>query len=586
MSRLPAVKVSKEDIERAVGQTSDLSLFAPGGPFEHYPGAVLLSGRNGIVLAANQAADSISRLLQRGRSIELREAINSAVAGKAAQINPLVLEGEPGNERATAAGAVVTQKAFDVAVLPWVDGTAALVIGRDITLERSLRSALIESRQRYKDLVEAASDFAWETDAEGHFTFVSAEGALGYSAAELIGVRADELVTDRAGFTETPFTTSVPLEEIEVWVRRTDGESACLTVTALPLTDTEGAWCGARGLCRNITDERRQEVQLAGDRHRERLLAYILGIVRDEMDPAHMLNAAADVLVPALPVAGACIYRLERDGEILCAAQSGELGPDYLVQEALRDIAEMGAEDELELNCREGSLFAKATRFQGACNGVLLLWRAGQKRRPWNEADHFLLKEVAGQLGLANRQLAREEELEQLSSTDPLTGLLNRRSFTQALERIYLGAVARPGGSGALFYLDLDNFKLVNDRHGHQQGDLALMSLASILQEHTRGRDLIGRLGGDEFAIFMEDMSAETAEQKACELLAAGRELQRYSGSAEAPLGLSIGIALCEGEARESLEALFERADQTMYRVKQDGKGGFKVSLPGEGGGS
>ena len=100
--------------------------------------------------------------------------------GRAGQINPLVLN----------RGAGTTDLAFDVAILPWGDGASVLVLARDITLERSLRAALIESRQRYKDLVEAASDFAWETDAQGRFTFVSSGGALGYSAAELVGAAA------------------------------------------------------------------------------------------------------------------------------------------------------------------------------------------------------------------------------------------------------------------------------------------------------------------------------------------------------------------------------------------------------------
>ncbi len=182
MARLPATKASKEDYERAVGQAIDLGLFAAGGSFERFPGAVLLAGQNGIVLGANPAAEPVVALLQGSASDELRVAIEAALAGRAAQVNPLLLAPTEGTKGAG--------QTFDVAVLPWGDGTAALLLGRDITLERSLRAALIESRQRYKDLVEAACDFAWETDAEGNFTFVSTQGALGYSAGELVGAPA------------------------------------------------------------------------------------------------------------------------------------------------------------------------------------------------------------------------------------------------------------------------------------------------------------------------------------------------------------------------------------------------------------
>ena len=573
MARLSATKVSKEDYERAVGQAIDLGLFSAGGSFERFPGAVLLAGQNGIVLGANAAAEPVVALLQGSGSDELRIAIEAALAGRAAQVNPLLLAPAMSAE----GGAKGVGQAFDVAVLPWGEGTAALLLGRDITLERSLRAALIESRQRYKDLVEAACDFAWETDAEGSFTFVSTQGALGYSAAELVGARAQYLQIEQGG-QDSPFATQVPLRDVEVWLRAADGEPACVLATALPLTDQHGAWCGARGLCRNITAERSHAAELAGDRHRERLLSYILGIVRDEMEPARMFTAAAGALVPALPAAGACIYRPDRDGALTCAAQAGVLPPPELLDPVLRKIADQDTEDEIEVTEACGTLLAKAARFTDERRGVLCVWRAG-RTGPWDQSDRYLLGEIAAQIGLAGRQLARQEELEELSSTDALTGLLNRRSFIQELQKRYGQRPDRRGGA-ALFFIDLDNFKQVNDRHGHQQGDLALVALSRILREQTRGRDLVARLGGDEFALFIEDITPAAAEHKGNELLRAGVELEAYSGGADAPLGFSVGIAACDPEGRESLDGLIDRADQAMYRVKRRGKGGLDLSLP------
>ena len=87
-----------------------------------------------------------------------------------------------------------------------------------------------------------------------------------------------EHLVDAASAQDSPFATRVPVQEVEMWVKRSDGEPACLLATALPLSGLDGEWCGARGLCRNITAERTHEAALAGDRNRERLLAYILGI--------------------------------------------------------------------------------------------------------------------------------------------------------------------------------------------------------------------------------------------------------------------------------------------------------------------
>jgi PAS domain S-box-containing protein len=248
MVRLPATHVSKQDYERAVGQAADLGLFSVGGSFERFPGAVLLAGQNSMVLGANATAEPIAALLKRGGCAELRDAISVALAGRAAQVNPLLL---PPEDDAKTVGL-----AFDVAVLPWCDGTAALLLGRDVTLERSLRSALIESRQRYKDLVEAACDFAWETDAGGRFTFVSSQGALGYSAAQLVGAPALYLRIDQTAVQDSPFSTRAPVQDVEIWLRAADGEAACLLLTGLPLTGPDDEWCGARGLCRRITQER------------------------------------------------------------------------------------------------------------------------------------------------------------------------------------------------------------------------------------------------------------------------------------------------------------------------------------------
>lgn len=566
MARAPASTAIDKAYDRAVDEAIDLGLFAAGGSFERFPGAVLVAGRNGLVLAANDAAASIATLLQRGASEELRAGVNSALAGRAAQINPLLLA--PGSGKRTVG------LAFDLAILPWGSGTAALLLGRDITLERSLRAALIESRQRYKDLVEASSDFAWETDASGRFTFVSAQGALGYSAAELMSAQSLDLLGDGVSTPDSPFATRGPVQEVEMWVKRADGEPACLLATALSLSGPDGEWCGARGLCRDITAERTHEAALAGDRNRERLLAYILGIVRDEMDPAHMLHAAAGALVPALPVTGASIHRLSQTGDMACVAQAGTLPPDAVLAPALRRV--VAGEEQVEMAVDSGALFAQATRFQDKCNGVLCLWRSGAVG-PWHSEDRFLLGEIAGQIGLANRQLARQQALEEASSTDPLTGLLNRRCFVEAFtERYARGA----GRSAALFFIDLDNFKLVNDTHGHRKGDSALAAVARLLREHTRSRDLPARLGGDEFALYVEDIGRADAEHKGRELSLAAAGLTDYSGDPDRPLGLSIGIAVCDPVRRETAEALMERADQAMYAVKRRGKGGISLAPP------
>jgi diguanylate cyclase (GGDEF)-like protein len=213
-------------------------------------------------------------------------------------------------------------------------------------------------------------------------------------------------------------------------------------------------------------------------------------------------------------------------------AQAGQAAPENLAETLLGRVA--AGEETAEVCQKKGRVLAKVTCCQEEANGALCLWRAGDDE-PWDEDSMALLDDIAAQVAVANRQLMREAELERLSATDPLTGLLNRRSFMDKLERHF----ARPSGrsqEAALFYVDLDNFKLVNDHYGHSEGDEALLALAKLLREQTRSGDLAARLGGDEFGLFFGEMSAAQAQKKGQALLAAAEALRGRSPDPASPL--------------------------------------------------
>jgi diguanylate cyclase (GGDEF)-like protein len=164
---------------------------------------------------------------------------------------------------------------------------------------------------------------------------------------------------------------------------------------------------------------------------------------------------------------------------------------------------------------------------------------------------------------------AKNDMLASLASTDALTGLSNRRSFSDALER----AIARAeneGGEVAIVYLDVDRFKPVNDVHGHDAGDLALIEIARRLREAARGTDVVARLGGDEFLILLSDLpagSGRTVATLVCErvdqLLRAPFELD----VAVVSLSASAGVAVYPHDARVA-ERLLAVADAEMYGRK------------------
>ncbi|MEX1206265.1 MAG: diguanylate cyclase [Dongiaceae bacterium] len=539
------------------------SLFAAGGPLAAYPGPALIVGAGTTVLAANEAALPLAAMIGAGGAPEVTAAINSALAGASAQLQPFQLAG---------AG---TPTALELLVLPYAEAEAALLLGRDATLERSLRAALVESRQRYKDLVEASSDFAWETGPDGSFRFVSPGGALGHRADDLVGRQPAEFVIAADGADPGfPFSARDPIAGVELWFRTATGDSACLVAACRPLFDHAGEWRGTRGLARDMTEARAREADFARVRHRERLLAYLVRTIRHEVDPQNMLTAAAAAVLPALAAGGCRVHRLDDDGSFRTAVESGAPADidETPVLAAIRD-----GEATVERVVGTVSLLAMATRHGRRANGALSLWRLADQP-PWDDDDRFLVGELANQLGTAIQQIADQEALQTMSRTDPLTGLLNRRSLAEELRRRYRDVTA-DGRGAALLYLDLDNLKAVNDRGGHAQGDAALVAAARILTAHTRGRDVVARVGGDEFVVWLEDIDETAARAKAAELVRAAGDLARFSAAA-APLRLSVGVAVRRPRSREDLDALTARADAAMYEAKRAGKGRYAVAAP------
>ncbi len=164
-----------------------------------------------------------------------------------------------------------------------------------------------------------------------------------------------------------------------------------------------------------------------------------------------------------------------------------------------------------------------------------------------------------------------------LARTDPLTGLQNRRGFREALE-IELARSRRSGVHLCLAYIDIDNFKNVNDARGHLAGDDLLRHFAAALRETIRGGDLAARLGGDEFGVLFIDVPEPVARAIADRILARMADLARaYPHCA---LGASIGLAFFE-TAPEHAHDLIVAADAAMYEAKDRGKG--RVELWREG---
>ena len=172
-----------------------------------------------------------------------------------------------------------------------------------------------------------------------------------------------------------------------------------------------------------------------------------------------------------------------------------------------------------------------------------------------------------------------EGELGYIADHDPLTGLLNRRAFMLALTDRIAQARRYGGGGGAVLFMDIDDFKLVNDTLGHSIGDQAIAGVARALEQQVRETDVLARLGGDEFGLLLPSATLAEAEALATRLLGAVRELDPLVAPSGRRLTVSIGVAeFVEPSPEMSADDLLVDSDLAMYAAKEAGKDRYSVA--------
>ncbi len=185
---------------------------------------------------------------------------------------------------------------------------------------------------------------------------------------------------------------------------------------------------------------------------------------------------------------------------------------------------------------------------------------------------------LAGEVARLELELAqaREEvaELAARAQIDPLTDVLNRRGLDRELKRS-LAHVKRYGASVALVYVDLDDFKSINDRHGHAAGDAVLKAVAMVLGRHIRESDVVARVGGDEFVVLLWNCNEADAQVKAEAIEAAITRMTATHAGAVLQVGASCGVAPLLPLDRP--QDLLERADRAMYVRKAERRRVFRV---------
>jgi diguanylate cyclase (GGDEF)-like protein/PAS domain S-box-containing protein len=176
-----------------------------------------------------------------------------------------------------------------------------------------------------------------------------------------------------------------------------------------------------------------------------------------------------------------------------------------------------------------------------------------------------------------------EAEIHRLAYYDPLTNLPNRRLLHDRIGQALVGS-RRSGHHGAVVFLDLDNFKSLNDTRGHDVGDELLMEMARRIQANVRGGDTVARLGGDEFVLIFEDLSPD-AEEATTQVALMGEKIREAIarpcdlGGTEFHCTASFGVALYHGQD-ETVTTLLKNADIAMYKAKGAGRDTLRFFEP------
>lgn len=201
-------------------------------------------------------------------------------------------------------------------------------------------------------------------------------------------------------------------------------------------------------------------------------------------------------------------------------------------------------------------------------------WLLAASTAPLEASDRLTLEIVAREVGVVAKIVLLIEETRWLAATDALTLLPNRRSSRERLE-LEISRIDRYGGGFAVAILDVDRFKRINDRHGHNEGDRVLQEIARALGRSIRSLDLVGRWGGEEFLVLISEVEERRALVAAERLRLAVASLHTPDQVPE-PVTCSLGLAVWAGDA--SADRLVDRADRALYEAKASGRNQVRLA--------
>jgi diguanylate cyclase (GGDEF)-like protein/PAS domain S-box-containing protein len=431
----------------------------------------------------------------------------------------------------------------------------------DVTATVEARRALEKSEQRFRDLTELSADWYWEQDAEYRFIDMSlGTQSMGVPAQRFLGQHRWDFPW--LNMTEADWAAHrAQLDRREVFrdlqLRRRDekGESVVISVSGKPVFDAQGRFTGYRGVGRNITQRKRTKRSLREIAERFRSLTELSSDWYWEMDEELRFTYVSEGI------------RKVRG-----------IGPETLIGKRRWDTDRAGGDDEmvrhratLEAHLPFKDFVLARTNADGRVTYV------SHTGRPIFD-DKGVFRGYRGVARDITARMRAEEDLARMAHYDVLTGLPNRALLQGRLKR----AMARADRSQtllAVMFIDLDQFKEINDSLGHAMGDAVLKETAIRLESCLRSTDTVARLGGDEFTVLLEDVrSVEEVSRIADKLLRSISERADVAGH-ELHLSTSIGVTVYPLDDQDA-DTLLRNADLAMYHAKQEGRNNVQFFSP------
>lgn len=458
----------------------------------------------------------------------LQEALLAAMAGE--PVVQIEVSGESGS--------------FLIRVMGNRDGSGrsrgAIIAMSEVTELVALREQAETALADFIRLADALSEAVWRRDlATGELRYVSARitEIIGWAPADLLD--QPDLLDACIDPADLPAVAEARGREGGRWI----------VDYRLVARDGRQRWVRESGT-RGLGDDGTELVGILADitdEHEVAQRAADLALAYDELLRTTLMGVAMLDSHDRVLFANAAFARMTGHEE---SAAIGHSFSDFVASDA-----------ESDAGAPEAGLVSRRMRRRDGSEWWATVERSALTERPTDLASLVLVTDVS-------ELRARIEVLSQQAQVDPLTGILNRRAFEAALER-EVSRAARSGAPAAVVWVDLDGFKEVNDRYGHESGDEVLRRTASRLESVVRSNDVAGRLGGDEFGLVVGIADAKALDVLLERLAVALREPVSVGGIEMAVAG-SIGVALYPDDATDTA-ALLQACDAAMYQAKAEG---------------